>query len=336
MFKRYISIITTVLALSLVCQGQNSFFTIEDKKTQAEPDTSDLLFEDKVEFNSDNAPEKDTVIIKDFNAVLESGDKSDTSTVLVRKGFYLSPEDSLMWRSIDTAYAVFDSLNVDPYGYDPVKFLDTLYVDLYDSIQSDTTRWFSMPLDIRHETTSGFGARYYRWHYGTDIRLDIGDTIRAAFDGIVRISKNNPGGYGLYVMVRHYNGFETIYGHMSKRLVKVGDEVKAGQAIGLGGNTGRSSGPHLHYEFRYKGNPVNPELVYDFDGDSIRSRTFVVQPSNYDYVREMRKKVYHRIRPGDTLSGLAVKYRTSIRKICRLNGISTRTVLRVGRVLRVR
>ncbi len=325
--------------MSLICQGQNSFFTIEDDKTQVEPDTSELLFEDKVEFSADKAPEKDTVIIKDFKTVLESGDKSKTdtaATVLIRKGFYLSPEDSLMWRSIDTSYSIFDSLNVDPYGYDPVKFLDTTYVALYDSIKSDSTRWFSMPLDINHQTTSGFGSRYYRWHYGTDIRLDIGDTIRAAFDGIVRISKNNPGGYGLYVMLRHYNGFETIYGHMSKRLVEVGDYVKAGEPIGLGGNTGRSSGPHLHYEFRYKGNPIDPELVYDFAADSLRTRTFTVQPSNYDYVREMRKKVYHRIRSGDTLSGIAVKYRTSIRKICKLNGISTRTVLRVGKVLRVR
>lgn len=250
-------------------------------------------------------------------------------------------QNSDYWISIDSFFVVFDSMTVNPYDYDAVDYKDSLAISLCDSLSLNDTlpeaefRGWSMPIDHCH-VTSKFGSRWYRWHYGTDLRVAIGDSVYAAFDGVVRISKNNPGGYGQYIMLRHHNGFETLYGHLSKRIVGVGEEVKAGQCIGLGGNTGRSTGPHLHYEVRYRGNAIDPERMYDFKQDTLQSLVYELTPEDFDYIREMRKAVYHRIRSGDTLSGIARKYRVSVRHICRLNGISPRTILRIGRVLRVR
>lgn len=245
-------------------------------------------------------------------------------------------ENTAYWIGIDSFFVVFDSMTVNPYDYDAVDYKDSLSVLLCDTLSNDSsTIGWSMPIDRCH-VTSKFGSRWYRWHYGTDLRVSIGDSVYAAFDGVVRISKNNPGGYGLYVLVRHHNGLETLYGHLSKRLVAVGEEVKAGQCIGLAGNTGRSTAPHLHFEMRYRGNALDPESLYDFNNDTIRSLVYELTPEQFDYIREMRKAVHHRIRSGDTLSGIARRYRVSVRHICRLNGISPQTVLRIGRVLRVR
>lgn len=244
--------------------------------------------------------------------------------------------DSTYWISIDKNFAIFDSMTVNPYRVDPVKFKDTLIIQLADSLLTDSTRYWAMPLRLKHETTSKFGARWSRWHYGTDLRLKIGDSVTSVFDGVVRVSKYNRGGYGWYILVRHHNGLETIYGHLTKNLVHVGDTVKAGQLIGWGGNTGRSTGPHLHFEVRWQGNAIDPEDLFDFKNDTILALSYEMTPKAYDYVRKMRAKVYHRIRRGDTLYGLARKYRVSVGQICRLNGISRRKVLRVGRTLRIR
>lgn len=85
-------------------------------------------------------------------------------------------------------------------------------------------------------------------HNGLDIKVYIGDTIRAAFSGKVRMVKYERRGYGKYVVIRHENGLETVYGHLSKQIVDENQYVEAGEPIGLGGNTGRSTGSHLHFE----------------------------------------------------------------------------------------
>lgn len=110
----------------------------------------------------------------------------------------------------------------------------------------------------------GYRPKYSRYHKGVDLKLYIGDTVRSAWDGVVRIVKYEPKGYGNYVVIRHHNGLETIYGHLSKHLVKVNQVVTAGQSIGLGGNTGRSTGSHLHFETRFKGIAIDPEKLFDF------------------------------------------------------------------------
>ena len=190
-------------------------------------------------------------------------------------------------------------------------------------------------------------------HNGLDIKVYIGDTIRAAFDGRVRMVKYERRGYGKYVVIRHDNGLETIYGHLSKQIVDEDQYVKAGDPIGLGGNTGRSTGSHLHFETRFLGEVINPEFMFDFPNQDIvaDSYLFVRGANRYTYQRtralaavkagksgadEAEKAAirYHKIRKGDTLGRISRIYHVSIDKLCRLNGIKRTTVLRIGQVLR--
>ncbi len=137
-------------------------------------------------------------------------------------------------------------------------------------------RGFHMPTPSR-KVTSNFGPRWGRQHAGLDIKVYIGDTIRSAFDGKVRIVKYDGNGYGYYVVIRHPNGLETLYGHMSKQIVKENQIVRAGEPIGLGGNTGRSTGSHLHFETRVLGQPINPALMFDFVNQDVTGDYFVVK-----------------------------------------------------------
>jgi murein DD-endopeptidase MepM/ murein hydrolase activator NlpD len=142
-------------------------------------------------------------------------------------------------------------------------------------------RGFCMPTPSR-VVTSNFGARWGRQHKGLDIKVYIGDTIRAAFSGKVRIVKYEPKGYGKYVVIRHYNGLETYYGHMSKQLVTENQEVNAGDPIGLGGNTGRSTGSHLHFETRLCGVALNPALMFDFRNQDVVGDSYMFRKSTYE------------------------------------------------------
>ena len=236
-----------------------------------------------------------------------------------------------VWLALDDYYNIWDSRKVNPYDLDGEKFTDTLNISLFDC---EHDLGWSMPITNTY-VTSPFGLRRSRWHYGSDLKLQIGDTVSSAFDGIVRMAQYDRYGYGYYVLVRHYNGLETLYGHLSKRKVVVGQEVKAGELIGLGGNTGRSTGSHLHFEVRYQGNAIDPTTMLDFDNDSLLFTTFEIDPATFAYITKARKMRWHRIRSGDTLSHVAMWYGVPIRTLCRLNGISRRTILRIGRRLRV-
>lgn len=205
--------------------------------------------------------------------------------------------------------------------------------------------------------TSKCGPRWRRMHNGLDIKVYIGDTIRAAFDGKVRMVKYERRGYGKYVVIRHDNGLETIYGHLSKQLVKEDEYVKAGDVIGLGGNTGRSTGSHLHFETRFLGEVINPEFMFDFPKQDIvaDSYLFIRNANRYPYQRtralanlKSGKKIentesspsesgairYHKIRKGDTLGRISRIYHVSIDRLCKMNGIKRTTTLRIGQVLR--
>ncbi|GAA4833353.1 M23 family metallopeptidase [Algivirga pacifica] len=230
-------------------------------------------------------------------------------------------------------YYIWDQYNVDPYHIPIKEFKDTVALQLFDEALAEEA--WAYPIDPSR-TTSKYGFRRWRFHHGIDLKLNIGDSVRATFDGVVRIAKYDRGGYGYYVMIRHKNGLETLYGHLTEYLVRPGDEVKAGQLIGLGGNTGRSSGPHLHFEVRYQGHGFDPAKLFDFDGHTPLAANMELAPEDYALLKKMSESVYHRIRRGDSLWTISRRYRTSINKICRLNGISRRTTLRVGRKLRVR
>lgn len=261
----------------------------------------------------------------------------DTSTIGDGELSIVEEEEEIKvdsnWVKITEYYSIWDSRRVNPYRIDGTEFADTINILLYDTAKN--LNW-AMPLKDTY-VTSRFGRRGYRFHYGTDLELDTGDSIFAAFDGIVRVRHYDRRGYGNHIVVRHYNGLETLYGHLSKSEVEIGQLVKAGDFLGFGGSTGRSSGPHLHYEVRYQGNPINPEDIYDFRHAKLYSDEFVLSPGTFNYITKAARKVsFHRIRSGDTLGGISRKYGVSIRYLCRVNGISTRSVLRAGRRLRIR
>lgn len=192
--------------------------------------------------------------------------------------------------------------------------------------------------------TSPFGPRWRRMHNGLDLKVNIGDTIVAAFDGKVRVVKYERRGYGNYVVIRHDNGLETVYGHLSKQLVEPNQLVKAGEPIGLGGNTGRSTGSHLHFETRFLGIAINPALMFDFPKQDIVADTYTFRRSrghesvagSHDSMASSDKAAirYHKVKSGDTLSKIAAKRGVSIDRLCKLNRITRRTILRPGQVLR--
>ena len=129
-------------------------------------------------------------------------------------------------------------------------------------------RSFSMPIE-QSFITSNFGKRWNRNHNGVDIKAYFSDTIYATFGGKVRVVKYDPKGYGKVIVIRHWNGLETVYGHLSKQIVKINDIVEAGQPIGLAGNTGRSTGTHLHFETRFCGVPINPIEIFSFKNKDV-------------------------------------------------------------------
>lgn len=245
-------------------------------------------------------------------------------------------------------YPTWENQRVHAYG-NTVSVPDTFRIDLSG---------FCMPT-THTKITSKCGPRWRRMHNGLDIKVYIGDTIRAAFDGRVRMVKYERRGYGKYVVIRHDNGLETIYGHLSKQIVAENEYVKAGDPIGLGGNTGRSTGSHLHFETRFLGEVINPEFMFDFPNQDIvaDSYLFIKGANRYTYQRtralaavesgKMDQVVakqqasegnfsvrYHKIKKGDTLGRISRIYHVSIDRLCQLNGIKRTTILRPGQVLK--
>ena len=203
----------------------------------------------------------------------------------------------------------------------------------------------------KYRLTSNYGYRHRRMHRGVDLGYPEGTPVSAAWDGIVRISKGtaNTGGYGNLVVIRHNNGLETYYAHLSRRLVNPGQMVKAGDIIGLGGNTGRSYGAHLHFEVRYLGNDINPNRLIDFENFKLKYDTMYVSgytvsvpnPSAQPTVDQPAKPKpsgtpqYHRVRKGETLGSIAIKHHTTVSKIKKLNHLRG-DFIREGQRLRVR
>lgn len=201
---------------------------------------------------------------------------------------------------------------------------------------------FCMPT-TNTRITSPFGPRWRRMHNGLDIKVNIGDTIVSAFDGKIRIVKYERRGYGKYVVIRHENGLETVYGHLSKQLVEENQIVKAGEPIGLGGNTGRSTGSHLHFETRFLGLAINPAYMFNFPKQDVVADTYVFRKSGRRNIAAGSHDAglndggairYHKVKRGDTLSRIAKLRGVSVSKLCKLNRITTRTILRPGQVLR--
>lgn len=165
--------------------------------------------------------------------------------------------------------------------------------------------------------TSGFGHRRRKMHYGMDIDLETGDKVKVAFEGMVRFAMWN-NSYGNLVIVRHANGLETYYAHLSKIDVKPGDYVQAGDYIGLGGNTGHSFGAHLHFEVRYQGIPINPEYLIDFEARKLKLVNVNLLVDG-DKIIVTNAEKFHTIKPGDDVYSIAAFYGVSIKEILALN-----------------
>ena len=234
---------------------------------------------------------------------------------------------------IDNLYKSWD--NSSTHCYSRADVPDSLEIDL---------RGFSMPTTSR-KVTSGFGyrPRFRRMHKGIDVKVQTGDTIYAAFVGKVRIVRYERRGYGKYIVLRHENGLETIYAHLSKYLCEVNEDVKAGQPIGLGGNTGRSFGSHLHFETRIMGEAINPAFLFDFANQDVTGDTYMFRKQKSDayFTSSGSKnsvasagKRYYKVRKGDSLSRISSRTGTSVAQLCKINRITKKTTLRPGQLLR--
>lgn len=269
--------------------------------------------------------------------------------------------DSLMMQQLLTnevwespAANLYNDWN-NQYAHQQMALPDSFLINLRD---------FCMPTTNRM-VTSNFGARWGRQHKGLDVKVYIGDTIRAAFSGKVRIVRFERKGYGNYVVLRHPNGLETIYAHMSKHLVNENQEVRAGDPVGLGGNTGRSTGSHLHFETRLCGVALNPALMFDFKNQDVVGDEWMFRRSTYnkesaqatrlrgaggvyrggdglDYAevpgadkQQAASNVrYHKVKKGETLSAIARKHHTTVNALCSLNRIKKTVKLRPGQILK--
>ena len=241
----------------------------------------------------------------------------------------------------------WDPINFNPYKKETIK--KPFHIHFSDST-------YSSPIEGKKVITSRYGWRRGRPHNGIDIDLVTGDQVKSMFDGVVRFARYSSG-HGRTVIVRHFNGLETAYAHLSKYTVKVNDTVKAGQNIGIGGTTGNARGSHLHLIVSYKGNYINPEYLFDFTEDNtIRNQNIWVtkkwvtaefhtskKQTNLEFLttesmalasqaEENRKKI-HVVRNGDTLSGISSKYHVSLTRLCKTNAIRKTSVLKIGQKL---
>jgi murein DD-endopeptidase MepM/ murein hydrolase activator NlpD len=248
-------------------------------------------------------------------------------------------------------YTSWDTSRAHPYNFYETFKDDSVLLTL--TIPEDCG--FSMP--VKGGITSDFGWRRYRPHYGTDIDLETGDSVVTAFDGMVRMAKYYYG-YGNCIIVRHANGLETVYGHLSKIMVEPGQTVTAGSVIGLGGNTGRSFGSHLHFEMRYLGQALDTEDFIDYEKGCLKSNTFNLRKADVEHKYDLRAlhsrhkrdvglaradrksggkavKGVYRVRRGDTLGAIAKRNRTTVKSLCRKNGLKPTSVLRLGQKLKI-
>ncbi|SDW91823.1 LysM domain-containing protein [Lutibacter oricola] len=269
--------------------------------------------------------------------------KKDTlGQLAIQDSIITSPKDSIIntWLTENWNTSVLNSYKqetiIQPFN---IKFLDSTY---------------HSPIERKKVITSHYGWRNRHPHYGIDIDLITGDNVFAMFDGKVRYVGYNRG-HGKVIVIRHFNGLETVYAHLSKRLVKANDIVLKGEIIGKGGNSGNSTGSHLHLEVNYKGNHINPEYLFDFEENNIvRAQNIWVTKKwttayNHNTKRqsnikicntldeaiqsEVKQKELYIVKRGDTLSRISSKHHVSITSICKSNAIRKTSTLRIGQKL---
>jgi len=280
---------------------------------------------------------------------------ADSTTTNLSPGDIAKRLDSV---NLFPAYALYNDWDTEKIHYD--KFDIRTLKDSVRKIALNENGDGSYVHPFDGKVTCPFGQCRRYFHYGVDIDLNTGDAVSAAFDGKVRVAKLNSS-YGNVVIIRHSNGLETYYAHLSKLLVKSGDAVMAGQIIGLGGNTGYSRGSHLHFEVRYLGQPINPNDLISFTDEKLTSDTLYVSKKSFIYNRNLysKKNDIHSInnyasknnnsmkdagklvgneyvvKQGDSLSAIAGRYGTSVSELCKKNGLKTNSILRLGQRIKV-
>lgn len=250
---------------------------------------------------------------------------------------------------------IYETWNNDHVRINPasISTIDTILVLVNDSSR------FVFPFEGK--MISNFGQRGRRTHSGLDIKLQKGDTVVSAFDGVVRMAKTYSG-YGKIVVVRHYNGLETVYSHFSEILVAVNQKVKAGEPLGLGGRTGRATTEHLHFEARYLGVAFHPMHILDFDNFDLRTDTLVLNRKTFrisnrpiyqdiddlendDEHSEAEHEIaqngfddspdFHVVIKGDSLYAISRRYGKSVKQLCELNRINENSILNIGQRIKL-
>lgn len=275
-----------------------------------------------------------------------SGITLSAAPVWPPNGFFPTPEgeeedtltyemDADLFNFSDKQFVSWNKHKINIYNLDLSRTNDTFEVQ-FESFEGRRFAYFTFP--VKGEINSGFGFRNlfgHRFHYGVDLDLKIGDTVRAALDGVVRVVRNEPG-YGNFMVLAHHDGLETLYGHLSGFIAKEGQEIVSGEPIALGGNTGRSTGPHLHFEILFMGERLDPTRILDFENQMVLSSTLRIDNSWFDHLKLIRGtgKAFHVVKPGETLESIAARYKTSVSRLCALNTLNSRSVLVPGRKLR--
>lgn len=289
--------------------------------------------------------EPDTTVVIEFEEEEEEADEYDSVVVNSTEKYwdFIRPRNFLF----DTAYAPahqfyqsWDTVTINPYKVDLKNMHDTIHLVLNNL--NDCA--FHPP--AIGDITSNFGFRKWgrrlKFHFGTDIRMEVGDPVYAAFEGVVRIAKRSAD-YGYVVLIRHNNGLETLYAHFSQLLAYPGQPVKGGDIIGLAGSTGRSTGPHLHFEVRFLGEKINPTEIIHFPSGSLLNDTFQVDKGCFKHLYEyqsakLKAKTpkYVKAKKNDTLIKIANRYGVSAKRLSKLNKISVKTKIKSGRRIRLR
>jgi len=293
----------------------------------------------KTRFSTQFEPQKEvnTTVAEDTSTI----DEGQTSVVEIIDSVQVGED----WVQVSDYYAIWDTKTIDPYNLNPLEFDESIDIRLYEPAKG---RFWNLPSN-ETKVTSQFGPRWGRWHEGMDLDANTGDPIYSTYDGIVRVVAYDGNGYGRFVLVRHYNGLETLYGHLSKFTVEPMQLVKAGDMLGLAGNTGRSFGDHLHYENRYEGNAFSPAWIWDFPHQKIVGDRFALTPRVWDHLRngrvqsefdisksQVKRTFLHRVRRGETLASIATRYGLSTSALAEKNHIKIGYRLRTGQRLKVK
>lgn len=275
--------------------------------------------------------------------LLASRGKSDDHIKLVEKNTFIDLIDDIE-PEIDIYTEGWNSKRVNPFNEKDVP--NSKVIDVSKGV---------VPVPGRVTSNYGYRAKFGRMHKGVDLALRVNDTVYAAFDGKIRLTNYEAKGYGNYVIVRHPNGLETVYGHLNKFLVKPDQVVKAGQPIALGGNTGRSTGPHLHFETRFMGYAINPAAIFDFNNKTTHTDTYAFSKSTYTQPRNFAPKgnlakndkentyksgsnnaATYTVKKGDTVGSIARSYGMSATTLRKLNGMTASDKISTGQVLKLK